>query len=103
MTDVWWTVQLYVAWNIHEPSPYVYNWFGFADLKRYLRIIQKLGMNVLLRPGPYICAEWDFGGFPWWLASPDVSPHLSHPTCDTAEPHSTLKQNSIKQAKLLAS
>lgn len=65
-------LQLYVAWNIHEPYPNKYVWSGIADLERYLKLIQKLDMNVLLRPGPYICAEWDFGGFPWWLASPAV-------------------------------
>ena len=70
-------MQLYVAWNVHEPYPDEYVWTGIADLERYLKLIQKLGMNVLLRPGPYICAEWDFGGFPWWLASPGVGSALA--------------------------
>ena len=65
-------LQTYVAWNVHEVLPQQYNWTGFADLERYIQLIDKLGMLVLLRPGPYICAEWDFGGFPAWLASEQV-------------------------------
>ena len=66
-------VQVYVPWNVHEPFPEQYNWEGIADLEAYLQLAQDLGLYVLLRPGPYICAEWDFGGFPWWLASSKVS------------------------------
>ena len=58
-----------MPWNLHEPYPGQYNWQGFADLEAYLALAQQQGLYVLLRPGPYICAEWDFGGFPWWLAS----------------------------------
>lgn len=58
-----------MPWNLHEPFPGQYNWDGFADLEAYLALAQEQGLYVLLRPGPYICAEWDFGGFPWWLAS----------------------------------
>jgi beta-galactosidase GanA len=70
-------VQVYVPWNVHEPFPGQYNWEGIADLEAYLALAQDLGLYVLLRPGPYICAEWDFGGFPWWLASSKVSPETS--------------------------
>ena len=66
-------VQVYVPWNVHEPYPEQYNWEGMADLESYLQLAQDMGLYVLLRPGPYICAEWDFGGFPWWLASSKVS------------------------------
>jgi len=66
-------VEVYVPWNVHEPFPEQYNWEGIADLEAYLQLAQDLGLYVLLRPGPYICAEWDFGGFPWWLASSKVS------------------------------
>ncbi len=65
-------MQVYVPWNVHEPFPEQYNWEGIADLEAYLQLAQDLGLYVLLRPGPYICAEWDFGGFPWWLASSKV-------------------------------
>ena len=60
---------MYIAWNMHEPHPGQYAWEGFADVERFLQIAHELGLLVVLRPGPYICAEWDFGGFPWWLAS----------------------------------
>ncbi len=63
------SLQLYVPWNFHERSPGTFKWDGEADIERFLDIAQELGLNVLLRPGPYICGEWDFGGFPWWLAS----------------------------------
>ncbi|CAL8469886.1 g9428 [Coccomyxa elongata] len=66
------TIQLYVPWNFHERSPGTFKWDGEADIERFLDIAQELGLNVLLRPGPYICGEWDFGGFPWWLASSKV-------------------------------
>ena len=65
-------LQTYVPWNLHEPSPGVYNWEGTADLTGYLDVAARLGLNVLLRAGPYICGEWDFGGLPWWLAYPAV-------------------------------
>jgi Glycosyl hydrolases family 35 len=65
-------LQLYVPWNLHEPEPGQYDWEGFADLERFLGIAHELGLLVLLRPGPYICAEWDFGGFPYWFASSKV-------------------------------
>ena len=65
-------LQTYVPWNLHEPSPGVYKWDATADLTGYLDLAARLGLNVLLRAGPYICGEWDFGGLPWWLAYPAV-------------------------------
>ena len=62
-------LQLYTPWNFHERAPGKFTFEGFADVERFLDIAQDLGLNVLLRVGPYICGEWDFGGFPWWLAS----------------------------------
>lgn len=61
-------MQTYVPWNVHEPSLGVYNWEGTANLTGFLDVAASLGLNVLLRAGPYICGEWDFGGLPWWLA-----------------------------------
>lgn len=60
-------VQTYVAWNIHEPRKGEFNFDGIANLDRFLSIAEKYNMYVILRPGPYICAEWDFGGLPYWL------------------------------------
>ena len=59
-----------MPWNWHEPVPGVYNFEGGADLIAFLRLAANSGLLVLLRPGPYICAEWDFGGLPAWLADP---------------------------------
>ena len=81
--------QVYVPWNLHEPFPGQYSWSGFADLEGYLKTAQDVGLLVLLRPGPYICAEWDFGGFPWWLASSKARPalrYLSHSLTNDATP-----------------
>jgi len=61
------TVQTYVPWNAHEPRPGEYNFSGFLDLGAYLRLCGEKGLKVLLRPSPYICSEWDFGGLPAWL------------------------------------
>lgn len=61
------TIQTYVPWNAHEPHPGVYNFDGMLDLGAYLKVCGELGFKVLLRPAPYICSEWDFGGLPSWL------------------------------------
>ncbi|XP_052194669.1 beta-galactosidase 3-like [Diospyros lotus] len=60
-------IDTYVFWNLHEPSPGNYNFEGRYDLVRFIKTIQKAGLYVHLRIGPYICAEWNFGGFPVWL------------------------------------
>jgi beta-galactosidase len=61
------TVCAYLFWNFHEPSPGKFNWEGQADAAEFCKIAQEEGLYVILRPGPYSCAEWEFGGFPWWL------------------------------------
>lgn len=67
------TVQTYVAWNWHEETRGVYDFSGSRDVGGFLDIVHAAGLKVLLRPGPYICGEWDFGGLPWWLlANPSV-------------------------------
>ncbi|CAA0833835.1 Beta-galactosidase 3 [Striga hermonthica] len=60
-------IETYVFWNLHEPSPGRYNFEGNNDLVRFLKIIQRAGLYAVLRIGPYVCAEWNFGGFPVWL------------------------------------
>lgn len=61
------TVCTYVFWNVHEPKPGVWDFSGEKDLAAFVRTAQEEGLFVLLRPGPYVCAEWDLGGFPAWL------------------------------------
>ncbi|KAB2024363.1 hypothetical protein ES319_D06G082600v1 [Gossypium barbadense] len=60
-------IQTYVFWNGHEPSPGNYYFEDRYDLVRFIKLVQQAGLYVHLRIGPYICAEWNFGGFPVWL------------------------------------
>ncbi|MGB8353249.1 MAG: beta-galactosidase [Chthoniobacteraceae bacterium] len=60
-------VCAYLFWNYHEWTPGKFDWSGQADAAEFCRIAQEEGMWVILRPGPYVCAEWDGGGLPWWL------------------------------------
>ncbi|EPS69033.1 beta-galactosidase, partial [Genlisea aurea] len=60
-------IDTYVFWNLHEPSPGTYNFEGRNDLVGFIKLVQKAGLYLNLRIGPYICAEWNFGGFPVWL------------------------------------
>ena len=61
------TVSAYVFWAVHEPQPGEFNFEGQADIARFVEIAAEEGLYVLLRPGPYVCAEFDFGGYPYWL------------------------------------
>jgi len=61
------SITTYVFWNWHEPEPGVYDFSGNRDIAEFVREAQQEGLYVILRPGPYSCAEWDFGGFPAWL------------------------------------
>lgn len=61
------TVCLYVFWNAHEPRPGAFDFSGQQDLAAFVRLCQANGLYVILRPGPYVCAEWEMGGLPWWL------------------------------------
>ncbi|MCQ2449583.1 MAG: beta-galactosidase, partial [Clostridia bacterium] len=61
------TVETYSCWNLHEPKPSVYDFDGRLDIERFIKTAQELGLYVILRPGPYICAEWENGGLPAWL------------------------------------
>jgi beta-galactosidase len=70
------TIATYVFWNVHEPEPGVWNFTGNADLREFLREARQEGLYVILRAGPYSCAEWEFGGFPAWL--------LADPKMETA-------------------
>ena len=61
------SITTYVFWNLHEPRPGVYDFSGQNDIAEYIREAQQEGLNVILRPGPYVCAEWELGGYPSWL------------------------------------
>jgi beta-galactosidase len=61
------TVTIYLFWNTIEPKPNQFYWKEMADAASFCKLAQKEGLWVILRPGPYVCAEWDMGGFPWWL------------------------------------
>ena len=61
------TVCLYVFWNIHEQQEGKFDFTGNNDVAEFCRLCQKNGMYVIVRPGPYVCAEWEMGGLPWWL------------------------------------
>ena len=61
------TICIYAFWNIHEQRPGEFNFEGQNDIARFCRLAQKHGMYIILRPGPYVCSEWEMGGLPWWL------------------------------------
>jgi beta-galactosidase len=61
------TIETYVPWNAHAPEPGTFDVSGGLDLDRFLRLVADAGMYAIVRPGPYICAEWDNGGLPAWL------------------------------------
>ena len=65
------TVCAYLFWNMHEPKPGEFNWSGQADAAEFCRLAQEEGLWVILRPGPYACAEWEMGGTPWWMLKND--------------------------------
>ena len=81
------TVETYVCWNMHEPKKGEFDFTGRFDIRRFIKTAQKVGLYAIVRPGPYICAEWDFGGLPAWLlkdrnmrlrcAYPDYLQHVS--------------------------
>lgn len=60
-------VETYVPWNLHEPKEGQFNFEGIANVEEFVRIAERLGLHVIIRPSPYICAEWEFGGLPSWL------------------------------------
>lgn len=61
------TVSTYVVWAHHEPEPGRLDWTGPRDAAAFCREAARLGLRVIVRPGPYVCGEWDLGGYPWWM------------------------------------
>ncbi len=65
------TVETYIPWNMHEPKKGHFHFDGMLDIEKFIQTAQDLGLYVILRPSPYICAEWEFGGLPAWLLAED--------------------------------
>ncbi|CAM5679508.1 glycoside hydrolase family 35 protein [Streptomyces aurantiogriseus] len=76
------TVETYVPWNLHEPEPGTLDLDGLLDLPRFLRLAADEGLHVLLRPGPFICGEWDGGGLPFWLTADPANADIRLRTSD---------------------
>ncbi len=79
------TVETYVPWNMHEPKKGKYSFEGMLDIEKFIQIARELDLWVIVRPSPYICAEWEFGGLPGWLLAEDgmrlrcsYEPYLTH-------------------------
>ncbi|KAL9963399.1 hypothetical protein ACROYT_G026909 [Oculina patagonica] len=70
----------YIAWNLHEEIKGQFKFDGNLDIEAFIKVAQELGLYVILRPGPYICSEWDFGGLPSWLLNdPNMQPRSMYP------------------------
>jgi beta-galactosidase len=79
------TIETYVAWNVHEPEPNQWTFEGYADIVRFVKLVQKHGLYMIVRVSPYICAEWDNGGIPYWLLKDrNVRLRSRHPTFQNA-------------------
>jgi beta-galactosidase len=61
------TIGTYVFWNLHEPQKGKFDFSGNNDVAEFVKIAKEEGLWVILRPSPYVCAEWEFGGYPYWL------------------------------------
>ncbi len=61
------SICIYIFWNLHEQKPGEFDFTGNSDIAKFCRLAQKHDMYVIVRPGPYVCAEWEMGGLPWWL------------------------------------
>ncbi|KAI0561073.1 beta-galactosidase [Gracilaria domingensis] len=74
-------IETYIPWNLHEPSPAHFRFAGILDLRYFLEAAHHVGLLVLLRPGPFICSEWDLGGLPaYLLADPSMRLRSMHPS-----------------------
>ena len=65
------TLCIYIFWNYHEMEEGKFDFTGNKDIAEFCRLAQKNGMYIIVRPGPYVCAEWEMGGLPWWLLKND--------------------------------
>uniref|UniRef100_A0ACD5Z522 Uncharacterized protein n=1 Tax=Avena sativa TaxID=4498 RepID=A0ACD5Z522_AVESA len=98
------TIETYVFWNGHEPRPREYNFAGNYDIMRFFSEVQKAGMYAILRIGPYVCGEWNYGGLPAWLRKiPGMQFRLhNEPFEREMETFTTLIVNKMKDANMFA-
>ena len=74
-------VETYICWNLHEKREGDFDFSGMLDFIKFLRTAEELGLYAIVRPGPFICSEWEFGGHPWWLLKyPDLKLRSSNKT-----------------------
>lgn len=74
-------VETYCAWNMHEKQPGVYDFTGNLNIAEFIKSAQNNDLMVIVRPGPYICSEWEFGGLPWWIQTDETMEiRCSNPT-----------------------
>uniref|UniRef100_A0A7N0VCA4 beta-galactosidase n=1 Tax=Kalanchoe fedtschenkoi TaxID=63787 RepID=A0A7N0VCA4_KALFE len=99
------TIETYVFWNAHEPARRQYDFSGNNDLIRYLKTIQSEGLYSILRIGPYVCAEWNYGGFPVWLHNmPGIELRTANDVfMNEMQNFTTLIVDMVKTEKLFAS
>jgi beta-galactosidase len=72
-------VETYCPWNLHEPQPDKFDFSGIVDIERFIQTAEKVGLKVIIRPGPFICAEWEHGGLPaWLLKDPSMRFRVNH-------------------------
>ncbi|KAF9688767.1 hypothetical protein SADUNF_Sadunf01G0022400 [Salix dunnii] len=98
-------IETYVFWNAHEPARRQYDFSGNLDLIRFLKTIQEEGLYAVLRIGPYVCAEWNYGGFPVWLHNiPGIQMRTDNDVFkNEMQNFTTLIVDMVKQANLFAS
>ena len=97
------TISTYVFWNFHEAVPGTYDFSGPRDLATFIRTAADIGLHVIVRPGPYVCAEWELGGYPAWLLADPKMVLRGTDTNFTAPAERWLKRLGRELAPLMSS
>ena len=66
------TISTYIFWNMHQPEPEIFDFENNNNIKEFITIAKSENLFVIFRPSPYVCAEWEFGGYPYWLLSKNI-------------------------------